>query len=81
MKAKNMPRKPERPRKQRVTFQLPAELIEKARDAVYFTPGLTMSGLVEAALRSELAKAEKKRRKPFPSRRGAILRTGRPVGS
>ena len=68
-------------KKERVTFQLPVDLIEKARDAVYFTPGLTMARLMEDALVSQLARTVKKRGKHFPSRGGKALRTGRPVKS
>jgi hypothetical protein len=70
---------PARAAKERVTFQLPVDLIEKARDAVYWTPGLTMASLMEKALVAQLERAEKKHGKPFPSRAGAALRTGRPV--
>lgn len=70
---------PARPTKERVTFQLPVDLIEKARDAVYWTPGLTMANLMEEALVAQLERTEKKRGEPFPSRAGAALRTGRPV--
>jgi hypothetical protein len=65
--------------KERVTFQLPVGLIEKARDVVFFSPGVTMSGLMEEALRAQLVRVEKARGEPFPSRGGAVLRTGRPV--
>ena len=66
-------------KKERVTFQLPVDLIEQARDAVYFTPGLTMAQLMGDALVAQLARTVKKRGKPFPSRGGKTLRTGRPV--
>ena len=65
--------------KKRVTFQLPSSLIEKARDVVYFTPGLTMASLMEDALVAQLKVREKSRGRAFPSRAGAALRTGRPV--
>jgi hypothetical protein len=65
--------------KERVTFQLPGNLIEKARDVVYWTPGLTMASLMEEALLAQLKRAERKHGKPFPSRAGAALKTGRPV--
>jgi hypothetical protein len=70
---------PARPVKERVTFQLPAPIIERARDAVYWTPGLTMAALMEEALRTHLDGVEKKRGEPIPSRKGAALKTGRPV--
>jgi hypothetical protein len=64
--------------KERVTFQLPVALIERARDAVYWTPGATMAALMEAALSDHLEQLEKRRGQPF-ERRGGALRTGRPV--
>ena len=39
----------QRQKKLRVGVQLPAELIERARDAVYWTPGLTLNKLAEIA--------------------------------
>lgn len=64
--------------RQRMTAILPADLIEKARDCCFWTPGLTVAALVEDALRAELKKREAKRGEPFPSRSGPI-RTGRPI--
>jgi hypothetical protein len=64
-----------RPKKLRVGVQLPAELIERARDAVYWTPGLTLNRLAEIALAQTLECLETLRGKPFPSRTGSL-----PVG-
>lgn len=64
--------------KERVTFQLPVDLIERARDVVYWTPGATMAALMETALTDHLAKLEEHRGHPFQRRNGA-LRTGRPI--
>ena len=63
--------------KVRATFHLPPDLCEQARDAVYWTPGLTMAGLCESALRTELANLGRKRGGPFPKRK-AELKRGRP---
>ena len=65
-------------RKIRATFHLPMELVELARDAVYWTPGLTLSSLCEAGLRSEIVNLERKRGETFPKRPGD-LKVGRPV--
>ncbi len=65
-------------RKERATFQLPLDLIERARDVVYWTPGATMAWIMEDALTSYLDNLEKKRGNPFPKREG-MIRTGRPV--
>src|SRR5215470_6414310 len=67
-----------RVRKERVTFQLPIDLIERARNAVYWTPGATIAGLMEHALAAHLAEIEQHRGAPFPLRESA-LKTGRPI--
>src|SRR5690242_17719802 len=64
--------------KERVTFKLPLDLIERIRDVVYWTPGATMARLLEDALATHLEKLERERGSTFPRRSGAI-RTGRPI--
>lgn len=59
------------------TVQVDPEVLEKARDAVYHTPGLTLADLVESSLADALKKLESKNGE-FPKRPGA-LQTGRPV--
>lgn len=75
-KAKESKTKPEAP-KERITVLIAGPVINRARDACYWTPGLTMAALVEAALDVEVTRIEKKRKEPFPARKGE-LRTGRP---
>jgi hypothetical protein len=62
----------------RLTLHLPVSLAERARNAVYWTPGLTMTELVASALTEALDRRERKRGEPFPLRKGS-LRIGRPV--
>jgi hypothetical protein len=64
--------------KERVTFKLPLDLIERTRDAVFWTPGATMARLMEEALTAHLEKLERERGSAFPRRTGAV-RTGRPI--
>jgi hypothetical protein len=64
--------------KQRLAVVISGELVEKARDAVYWTPGLTLASITERALEAELKKLEKQRGEPIPPRE-ANLRAGRPV--
>ena len=71
---------PRRASKVRATFHLPDDVLEGARNAVYWTPGLTLAGLAESALREALRKLEADRGKPFPPRE-AELQGGRPVGA
>lgn len=67
-----------RPRKSSFTVHLREELIERVKNAVYWTPGLTLSGLTEAMLEQAMAELERKNGGPFPQR-GGNLKPGRPV--
>ncbi|HXO42264.1 MAG TPA: hypothetical protein VN999_12490 [Thermoanaerobaculia bacterium] len=62
----------------RLTFHLPAAVLERAKNAVYHTPGLTLAALAVTALTRELDRLEEQRGEPFPQRNGP-LRTGRPI--
>lgn len=62
-------------RKAKITVTLPVKLLDRMRNAVYWTPSLTIAGLAAAALETRLRKLEKKRK--FRPRRGKI-RVGRP---
>jgi hypothetical protein len=69
--------KNERPRMVRLTVNLPSDLVEQMRDAVYWTPGLTLAWLIARAVRASLADLEVIHQGPFP-RRLKPLRAGRP---
>lgn len=58
----------------RLSAMVASEVLEAARDAVYVTPGLTLAGLVEEALRRELRRLERERGEPFPPRKGELPR-------
>lgn len=64
--------------KERCTLRLSRDLMDKLRDAVYWTPGLTLGSLAEQALRTCIDEIEAGRGGPFPPRAGN-LKTGRPV--
>ena len=66
------------PQKERLTVHLPIDLIDRVKNAVYWTPGLTLAGLSENALTATLAKLEKDNGKPFPKRKRE-LKGGRPL--
>ncbi len=62
-------------RKERVTLSLSAEMVERLRTAVYWSPKLTLTGVVETAIQATLVKLEKGKR--FKKRKGK-LPVGRP---
>ncbi len=66
------------PKKDRLTAQLPQDVMERVRNAVYWTPGLTIAGITTQALNQFVDQLEKERGESFPPRQGAV-KTGRPV--
>jgi hypothetical protein len=64
--------------KERLTIHLPVDLIDRVKNAVYWTPGLTLAGLGEEALRVMVERLEADRGDPFPPRQEE-LRGGRPL--
>lgn len=69
--------KGQRPRMVRLTVNLPSHLVEQMRDAVYWTPGLTLAWMIARAVRTSLTELETVHQGPFP-RRLKPLRAGRP---
>ncbi len=65
------------PRMVRLTVSLPGELVDRLRNAVYWSPGLTLAWLIAKSLRTSLSEMESSRQGPFP-RRTTALRAGRP---
>lgn len=80
------PAPPQKVTKVRATFHLPEDLLEEARNAVYWLSGpptrLTLADLAATALRKEIDRLKKKHNggRDF-ERRGEDLRGGRPIGS
>lgn len=70
--------KPRATKKVSITIRLDPEVLDHVKRAAYWTPGATLGGLVEDALRRELARLEKGRGEAFP-KLGGKLRTGRPL--
>jgi len=77
-----MPRKkatePSPPARQRLAVVISSEVVERAKNAVYWTPGLTLASLTEEALAKALDKLERRNGGPFEPRRGELT-PGRPV--
>lgn len=55
--------------KEKMTIQISKDTIERAKNTVYWTPGLTIAQLIEEALNLVLNKMEKQRGEPFPQRK------------
>ncbi|WP_036746567.1 hypothetical protein [Parachlamydia acanthamoebae] len=65
-------------RKQRITVQISEDVIERIKNAVYWTPGLTLASLAEEAFAKVVDALEEEREAPFPKRKEE-LKTGRPI--
>ena len=65
------------PRTVRLTVSLPGDLVDRLRDAVYWSPNLKLAWLIAESIRASLADLERSRPGPFPKRMMA-LRAGRP---
>lgn len=63
--------------KERIQVYIDAGVVERAKRAVFWTPGLTLTALVEEALAREVDRREAERGEPFPERRGRLT-PGRP---
>jgi hypothetical protein len=78
-----MVRKPVKRRsieRKRLTVSLPVELLERSRNTVYWTKGLTLARLLEQALVTTLDQRERLNGQPF-TRRLEDLKGGRPRSS
>lgn len=64
--------------KERLTVHVPVDLIDRVKNAAYWTPGLTLAGLAEEALKKAVGVLEKERGGPYPPRREE-LKGGRPL--
>ena len=70
-------RGPPQPGMVRLTVSLPGDLVDRLRNAVYWSPSLKLAWLIAQSLRTSLTEMESLRQGPFPKRKNA-LRAGRP---
>lgn len=64
--------------KERLTVHLSVTLIDRVKNTVYWTPGLTLASLAETALQQLVDQLEKQRGETFPPRKEP-LKGGRPI--
>lgn len=65
-------------RKERLTVHLTPNTIDRVKNCVYWTPGETLAGLTETALKRIVDEIETERGEPFPNRKHP-LKGGRPL--
>ena len=64
--------------KQRVTVQISSEVMNRLKNAVYWTPGITISSSIESAIEDKLCALEKANNGQF-EQRPEELKAGRPI--
>ena len=72
-----MMRKGKRETKTRVTVTIPSSLLDRTKNAVYWSKGQTLAGMIVDSLERNLGRLLRQRGREFPARRGQ-LRAGRP---
>lgn len=69
---------PKQSGRSRHTLHLEDEIMDRARNIAYWTPGLSLSSLTEEAIRREVERMEKKNGGPYPDRESELV-GGRPL--
>lgn len=64
--------------KQRITVQLSSHLLNRLKNAVYWTPGMTLASAIEAAIERQLCELEQVNNGEF-EQRPEELKAGRPL--
>ena len=64
--------------KMRITFYISTDIVESAKNAAYWTPGMTLSSLAEQAISSYIDDMEAQRDMPFLPRESELAK-GRPA--
>jgi len=60
-------------KRERITFFLSSNLIDKLRNTAFWSPGITMAEIVEQSVTTGLDRIEKQRGEPFPPRQRQLL--------
>ena len=63
----------------RITVQLEEELVEQAKNIVYWEPSLTLKSFIETAIEKQIEIYREVHRGDAPKRPSSKLRAGRPI--
>lgn len=64
--------------RQKLTVHLPAELVNRVKNAAYWNPRLTIAKIAEQGIRTALERVERENGGPYPEREGELV-GGRPI--
>ena len=65
-------------KKAKITLMVDGDLVERIKNAVYWNPSLTVSGLAIVGIRKAIEEVETQNQGPYPQR-SSELRAGRPL--
>jgi hypothetical protein len=67
-----------KPKKVRISAEISGDVADRIKNAVYWTPGMTMAGFIEESLATAIEKLEQEKGERFPQRGGRLV-GGRPI--
>jgi len=73
-----IPQQTMKPKKVRISAEISGEIAERIKNAVYWTPGMTMAGFIEEALAKSIEQLEEEKGEKFPQRERNLV-GGRPM--
>lgn len=62
----------------KISASISEKIIERVKNAVYWTPGLTLAGFIEGSLLFAIDQLEAEHNGPFPQRERELI-SGRPI--
>ena len=65
-------------KKMRISAEISGNVAERIKNAVYWTPGMTMAGFIEESLAKAIEELEEKKGEKFPQRERRLV-GGRPI--
>ncbi len=66
--------KPQVKKKQKITLIMDADLVERLKNAVYWSHGISICSVIEEATEKMVKHLEKENGKPYPERNGEMKR-------
>ena len=73
-----IPQEPVKLKKVRISAEISGDVAERIKNAVYWTPGMTMAGFIEESLSKAIEELEEEKGEKFPQREWRLV-GGRPM--
>ena len=73
-----IPQEPIRLKRVRISAEISGDVADRIKNAVYWTPGMTMAGFIEESLAKAIEELEEEKGEKFPQRERRLV-GGRPM--